>query len=235
MIDLATVRSAVRRLADPARAKVLQGFFKTGPGEYADGDRFIGLTVPVIRGLVGEFKEAPAPVMRRLIASPIHEERLLGLLLLVNRYRRGDPKVRGRAYRLYVRSFPHINNWDLVDVTAEHVVGAHLFERDSSPLRAWARSKNLWVRRIAIVSTFHFIRRGRFRETLEVARILLRDPHDLIHKAVGWMLREVGKRDLAVLERFLKPHHRTMPRTMLRYAIERFPERKRLAYLEGTV
>ena len=235
MIDRAAVRKALRRQADPAKVAVLRTFFKTGPGEYAEGDRFLGITMPRIRALLREFRSAPLPVARGLIGSPFHEERLLGLLLLVERYRRGDSAERNRVYRLYVASFPHINNWDLVDVTAEHVVGAHLMDRSPAPLRAWARSRNLWVRRIAILSTFHFIRRGRFDETLRIARILLRDPHDLIHKAVGWLLREVGKRDLAAEERFLREHYRAMPRTMLRYAIERFPERRRLAYLKGTV
>jgi 3-methyladenine DNA glycosylase AlkD len=235
MIDLARVRKAVRGLADPSKAAVLRRFFKTGPGEYGEGDRFLGLTVPKIRALVRTFREAPVPVIRGLIRSAIHEERLLGLLLLVERYQRGDAAERERAYRLYLRSFPRINNWDLVDATAEHVVGAHLASRSTIPLRAWARSGDLWTRRIAIVSTFHLIRKNRFAETLAVARLLLRDPHDLIHKAVGWMLREVGKRDRAAEERFLKSHYRQMPRTMLRYAIERFPERTRLAYLKGTL
>jgi 3-methyladenine DNA glycosylase AlkD len=235
MIDLAKVRKAVRRLADPAKAAVLRRFFKTGPGEYGEGDRFLGLTVPKIRGLIREFMEAPLPVVRGLIASSIHEERLLGLLLLVERYRRGDASECEIAYRLYLRSFPHINNWDLVDATAEHIVGAHLARRTATPLLAWARSKHVWTRRVAIVSTFHLIRQNRFVETLAVAKLLLRDPHDLIHKAVGWMLREVGKRDRAAEERFLRRHYRKMPRTMLRYAIERFPERTRLAYLKGTI
>jgi len=235
MIDLATVRRALRRQADPAKAAILRRFFKTGPGEYGAGDRFLGVTVPRIRALLREFRDAPLPVARSLLGSPIHEERLLGLLLLVERYRRGDAAGRGRVYRLYVGSFPRINNWDLVDLSAEHVVGAHLMDRSPAPLRAWARSRNLWVRRIAILSTFHFIRRGRYDETLRIARILLADPHDLIHKAVGWLLREVGKRDRSAEEGFLRKHYRAMPRTMLRYAIERFPERRRLAYLKGTV
>ncbi|HXX94794.1 MAG TPA: DNA alkylation repair protein [Planctomycetota bacterium] len=235
MIDLGSVRRAVRKRAHPRKAEVLRRFFKTGPGEYAEGDRFLGLTVPVVRELVREFRRAPLPTVRGLVASDIHEERLLGLLLLVERYRGGSPREREAIYRTYLRSFRHINNWDLVDATAEHIVGAHLANRDPAPLRRWARSNHLWTRRIAIVSTFHGIRRNRFSPTLGIAQILLRDPHDLIHKAVGWMLREVGKRDGAALERFLRKHFRDMPRTMLRYAIERLPERRRRAYLEGTV
>lgn len=232
---LADLRSALRRMSAPKKAAVLQRFFKTGPGEYAEGDRFLGLTVPRIRGLAREYREIPLPGVRSLIASPIHEERLLGLLLLIDRYRRAGPAEQERLYRLYLRSFRHINNWDLVDATAEHVVGPYLAGRGKGPLYLWARSKHLWTRRIAILSTFHYIKQNRFAETLEVARILRDDPHDLIHKAVGWMLREVGKRDLSCEVRFLDAHYRKMPRTMLRYAIERFPERKRRAYLEGRV
>jgi 3-methyladenine DNA glycosylase AlkD len=227
------LRAAVRALAKPARAEILQSFFKTGPGEYGEGDRFLGLTVPEVRGLVRRFHPVDFDAIATLVASPWHEERLLALLLLVERYRKGSGAERGRSHRLYLKSLRHINNWDLVDATAEHVVGPH--EVGRVRLLAWAASKNLWCRRIAILSTFHAIRRNRFDDTLAVARRLLRDPEDLLHKATGWMLREVGKRDPAVLERFLRRHHRSMPRTMLRYAIERFPEAKRKAYLAGTV
>jgi 3-methyladenine DNA glycosylase AlkD len=227
------LRAAIRALARPARAAVLQAFFKTAPGDYGEGDRFLGLTVPQVRGLVRRFHPAEFDVIGALVASPFHEERLLALLLLVERYRKGTESERTRAHRLYWKSLRHVNNWDLVDATAEHVVGPHAVGR--ARLLAWAASKNLWCRRIAIVSTFHSIRRHRFGDTLAVARRLLRDPEDLLHKATGWMLREVGKRDPAVLEGFLRRHHRVMPRTMLRYAIERFPEAKRKAWLRGTV
>jgi 3-methyladenine DNA glycosylase AlkD len=233
MTDVAEIRKALRAAADPAKAEVFRRFFKTGPGEYGEGDRFLGLTVPQVRALVRRFHPADFAAIPELLRSPWHEERLLGLLLLVERYRRGSDADRRAAHRLYRKSFPAINNWDLVDVTAEHLVGAHGVGR--AQLLAWAASKNLWVRRIAILSTFHAIRRNRFADTLAVARRLLRDDHDLLHKAVGWMLREVGKRDAAALESFLRRHHRTMPRTMLRYAIERFPEARRKAWLHGTV
>jgi hypothetical protein len=232
MERVAEIRKAVRALADPARARVLQGFFKTGPGEYGEGDRFLGLMVPQVRSLVRRFDPADFADIPVLVRSPYHEERLLGLLLLVERYRRGSEAERRTAYRLYLKSFPRINNWDLVDVTAEHIVGPH--EVGRAQLLAWAASKNLWVRRIAILSTLHAIRRNRFDDTLAVARRLLRDEEDLLHKAAGWMLREVGKRDAAALESFLRRHHRSMPRTMLRYAIERFPEPRRKAWLRGT-
>jgi hypothetical protein len=221
MNTVAEMRKAVRDLGHPARAANLQRFFKTGPGEYGEGDLFLGLTVPQVRSLVRRFHPAEFPAIAAILRSPYHEERLLGLLLLVERYRKGSEAHRRAAYRLYLRSFRSINNWDLVDSSAEYIVGAHAVGR--AQLLAWASSPNLWVRRIAIISTFHSIRRSRFADTLAVARKLLRDEEDLIHKAVGWMLREVGKRDVAALESFLRRHCRTMPRTMLRYAIERFP------------
>jgi len=231
--QVAELRRALRGLADPARAAILQRFFKTGPGEYGEGDRFLGLTVPQVRTLVRRFHPADFSALPEIIGSPFHEERLFGLLLLVARYGKGSEAERERAYRLYLKSFPHINNWDLVDATAEYIVGPQQVGR--AQLLAWAASGRLWTRRIAIISTFHSIRRKRFADTLAVAARLLRDPEDLIHKAVGWMLREVGKRDAAALEAFLRRHHRAMPRTMLRYAIERFPEAKRKAWLKGKV
>jgi 3-methyladenine DNA glycosylase AlkD len=225
------MRRALRGLADPARAAILQRFFKTGPGEYGEGDRFLGLTVPQVRALVRRFHPADFAALPEIIASPMHEERLLGLLLLVARYEKGTEAERDRAYRLYLKSFSHIDNWDLVDATAEFIVGAQGVGR--AQLLAWAASGRLWTRRIAIISTFHSIRRKRYADTLAVAARLLGDPEDLIHKAVGWMLREIGKRDLAALEAFLRRHHRAMPRTMLRYAIERFSEPKRKGWLKG--
>ena len=230
MAEVSAIRKALKELADPKRAALLQGYFKTGPGEYGAGDRFIGLTVPQTRGLARRFRPADDGTISALLRSPIHEERLLALLLLVDRYERGD---RDAAYRLYVRSFARINNWDLVDLSAPTIVGAHGVGR--AQLLRWAGSRHLWTRRIAIVSTWASIRERRYGDTLAVAARLLSDPHDLIHKAVGWMLREVGKRDLAALEGFLAEHYRLMPRTMLRYAIERFPPERRRQYLKGEV
>jgi len=232
MSDLATIRRAVRDLADPKRAAVLQGFFKTGPGEYGEGDRFVGLTVPQVRTLVRRFHPAALSTISRLLRSSVHEDRLLALLLLVERYRRGTPADRDKVFDLYVRSFRWINNWDLVDVSAGAIVGSHVVVRKQ--LLRWARSSHLWTRRIAILSTFARLRRGRFGDTLAVAAALIGDKEDLLHKATGWMLREVGKRDLAALETFLRRHCRRMPRTMLRYAIERFPAARRKAWLAGT-
>jgi 3-methyladenine DNA glycosylase AlkD len=232
MADVAAIRRAVRALADPKRAAVLQGFFKTGPGEYGEGDRFVGLTVPQVRSLVRRFHPAAFSSISRLLRSPVHEDRLLALLLLVERYRRGTSADRDRVFDLYVRSFRWINNWDLVDVSASPIVGSHDVVRKQ--LLRWARSSHLWTRRIAILSTFARLRAGRFGNTLAVAAALIGDKEDLLQKATGWMLREVGKRDLAALETFLRRHHRKMPRTMLRYAIERLPERRRKAWLAGT-
>ncbi len=230
MGDVAELRNAMRALAVPKRAAGFQRFFKTGPGDYGEGDVFIGLTVPQVRGLLRRFRPADDVVVTALLRSAIHEERLLALLFLVDRAQHGD---RDAAFRLYVKHFARINNWDLVDVSAEHIIGAHGVGR--AQLLRWAGSRHLWTRRIAIMSTFHDIRRGRFGNTLAVSRALLGDDHDLIHKAVGWMLREVGKREVAVAEAFLQAHYRRMPRTMLRYAIEKFPEARRQAYLKGTV
>jgi 3-methyladenine DNA glycosylase AlkD len=221
----------MRALADAGRAEVLQRFFKTAPGEYAAGDRFLGLTVPTVRRLAAEYGDLSLREVTRLLQSPWHEERLLALLLLVRQYRRGDTARRASIYRCYLRHRARINNWDLVDVSAEHIVGAHLRQMDRRVLRQLAASRVVWDRRIAILSTFHYIKAGEYQETLALARLLINDTHDLMHKAVGWMLREVGKRNLRVEERFLDTYAARMPRTMLRYAIERFPERTRRRYL----
>jgi len=232
---LETARAALREQADADHARTLQRFFKTGPGEYGEGDCFIGVRVPAIRRLVRRFRGLSPADARTLLRTVIHEERLLALLVLVEQYRRGDAAERGRIYRLYLTNTRHINNWDLVDSSAEHIVGAYLWERSREPLHRLAGSTSLWERRIAIMATFHFIKQGEFAETLVLADKLLADPEDLIHKAVGWMLREVGKRDQALAEGFLRQRYRQMPRTLLRYAIERFPEALRQQYLRGTV
>ena len=221
----------LRALADPRRGKLLERFFKTGPGEYAAGDRFLGLTVPEVRSLVRKCESLPLRSVAQLLKSPWHEERLFALLVLVRQYEHGTPAQRNAIHRLYTRSTKHINNWDLVDVSAPQIVGAHLYGRRRTDLRRLAKSPLLWERRIAMLATAYYIKRGEFDETLAIARLLVDDPHDLIHKAVGWMLREVGKRDRRVEERFLRAHAAHMPRTMLRYAIERFPPAVRARYL----
>jgi 3-methyladenine DNA glycosylase AlkD len=225
------IEKRLRSVADPAKACLLQRFFKTGPGEYGEDDRFLGIMVPVIRKLVKEYQNAPLTEAAKLLRSPFHEARLLALLLMVKKFEKGDDAVRKDIYTRYLGSTKYINNWDLVDLSAPNIVGAYLNERSRAPLYRLVKSKSLWERRIAILATASFIRQNDFGDTLLIAKMLLDDGEDLIHKATGWMLREVGKRDTAALESFLKKHAPRMPRTMLRYAIERFPEQKRKKYL----
>ncbi|MBN1575599.1 MAG: DNA alkylation repair protein [Chitinispirillaceae bacterium] len=234
-INLFVIQESLERLSDPDQACILMRFFKTGPGEYGEGDQFRGIKVPQIRKLVGTFSGAPLTAITELLHSPFHEDRLLALLLLVKKYQEGNDRERAVVYRLYLANSGRINNWDLVDFTAEHIVGAHLYRRSRRPLARLAASPLLWDRRIALLATFYFIRHDDFSETLRLVSGILDDKEDLMHKAMGWMLREIGKRDLAVEERFLRDHLAAFPRTTLRYAIERFPEKKRLAYLHGAV
>lgn len=229
------IRKKIRKLANKKRAKLLQGFFKTGPGEYGEGDVFLGIQVPVLRKLAKEFRSCTPAAAVQLLKSSVHEERLLALFLLAGAYARGEEADKKKIYGVYMKNVPFINNWDLVDLSAPQIPGDYLVKRSRKPLYASAKSKNLWKRRIAIIATAAFIRKNDFSDTLRISRILLSDEHDLIHKAVGWMLREVGKRNLPAEEMFLKRHYRRMPRTMLRYAIERFPEAKRKRYLKGRV
>ncbi len=226
-----TLSAALRAVADPSDAHHLRRFFKTGPGEYGAGDVFIGVRVPAIRRLARQFADIDIGQAVALLGSGIHEERLLALLIWVRQYQQGDEATRDRVFQAYLDNRARVNNWDLVDLSAEHIVGAHLFHRPRQPLHELSVSHSLWDRRIAIVSTYHFIRRDDFAETLAIATRLIGDREDLIHKAVGWMLREVGKRNREAEETFLRRHGDTMPRTMLRYAIERFPEPLRQSYL----
>jgi 3-methyladenine DNA glycosylase AlkD len=221
------ITKQLKALGNKTAAEHAQRFFKTGPGQYGEGDVFLGIKVPVLRKLAKEHRDITLDDAIELLQSPLHEVRLLALFIMVLQSKRNSTAV----YRAYHANTRCINNWDLVDCSAEHIVGAHLFERDRKPLYKLAKSKSLWERRIAIIATFYFIRRNQFDDTLAIADILLNDKEDLLHKAVGWMLREVGKRDLKTEEDFLLPRYQKMPRTMLRYAIERFPEPKRLAYL----
>ncbi len=234
-MNAAQIKKRLRSFAAKEKALVLQGFFKTGPGQYGEGDRFLGVMVPNIRLVVKEFRDAPLAEVIKLMRSPWHEERLCALLLIVNQFERGDAELRKKIYLFYMKNTRYINNWDFVDLTAPKIVGPHLDGGSRKVLYRFVRSKNLWERRIAILATFPYIRKGEFDDALALSEALLDDDHDLMHKAVGWMLREVGKKDVAVLEGFLKKHHRRMPRTALRYAIERFPEAKRKKYLKGIV
>ncbi|MEW5904195.1 MAG: DNA alkylation repair protein [Pseudomonadota bacterium] len=228
------IQEALRALASPATARTLQGFFKTGPGQYGEGDVFLGIKVPVLRTFAKQHADATLDDIQRLLDSVYHEERTLALLLSMQRYARHDEKGRRVIFDLYLANTPRINNWDLVDISAPHIVGRHLQDGPRTLLHTLARSDSLWERRIAIVATFHFIRRNDFADTLHIAEMLLEDDHDLMHKAVGWMLREVGKRDQPLLESFLRRHYTRLPRTTLRYAIERFQPALRQHYLKGT-
>ncbi len=228
------VHRALQELANPEIAEHSQRFFKTGKGEYGEGDRFLGIRVPALRKQVVQFRDLPLAETWRVLASPLHEERLLALLMLVRKFTKGDAEVRQTIYQRYLKSTRYINNWDLVDSSAHHIVGAHLQARNRQPLYGLARSQSLWDRRIAIIATYHYIKCNDFEDALSLSAMLRDDPEDLIHKAVGWMLREIGKRDLATEKAFLSDHYREMPRTMLRYAIEKFPTEGRQAYLHGT-
>jgi 3-methyladenine DNA glycosylase AlkD len=234
-MSLQKIKIELKQLGDPAQARVLQRFFKTGPGEYGEGDVFRGIKIPVLRKLAKSCRDLPLAGVQELLTSKFHEDRMLALLVLMAHYAKADDAGRKHIFTLYLRSTRYINSWDLVDVSAPHIAGHYLADKAKEPLYVLARAELLWERRIAIIATFHYIRQNRFDDTLKIAGMLISDPHDLMHKAVGWMLREVGKRDLQEEERFLKMHYRQMPRTMLRYAIERFPDAQRRAYLEGTV
>ncbi len=214
-------------------ARFLQGFFKTGAGQYGEGDTFLGIRVPALRKLAKEYQNLPPEKILTLLKSPYHEERLFALILFVNAFAQGDEIIKKKIYDLYLANPSYINNWDLVDISAPNIVGAFLMEKNKKPLYKLAKSKSLWERRIAILATFYFIKNNKFADTLKIAGILLQDKEDLIHKALGWMLRETGKRDIEPLESFLKEHCRVMPRTMLRYAIEKFTPSRRKMFLTG--
>ena len=228
---LRAVRRSLRRTANAQDAANLQRFFKTGPGDYGEGDRFLGVRVPAIRAVLRQTDALTLSEVRTLLHSLWHEERLLALLTLVRRFERGDDRIREAIFHLYLRESRFINNWDLVDLSAPHIVGGWLVDHPREGLWNLARSRDLWERRIAVLATFAFIRRNEFADSLALCRELKGDAHDLMHKACGWTLREVGKRNVRVLESFLDDHAATLPRTMLRYAIERLPEPRRRHYL----
>ena len=234
-MNLKELKKAIRANANKDHAKTMQWFFKTGKGEYGEGDKFIGIKVPVQRKIAKKFGELDLEDLQKLLNSKIHEERLISLLILVDKYDKADEKVKDKIYRFYKKNRRKINNWDLVDLSAPKILGIHLLNHDKQILYKYAHSKNLWEKRISIISTYSFIKNHDFNTTLEISDILLNDDQDLIHKAVGWMLREVGKQSLQILEKFLKPRYEKMPRTMLRYSIEKFPEKKRKKYLKGEI
>jgi 3-methyladenine DNA glycosylase AlkD len=221
------LKADLQNIANPEKAKILARFFKTGKGQYGEGDVFLGIMVPAQRQMAKKYASLCLKDIKTLLASKIHEHRLIALFILVNQYQKSDKRVKKKIADFYLVHAAGINNWDLVDLSAPHILGDHCYEKDTTMLYRLAASDNLWKRRIAIMATFAFIRKGRFEEALDISEMLLQDKHDLIHKAVGWMLREIGKRDVKREEEFLKMHAHEMPRTMLRYAIERFDEKKR--------
>lgn len=229
------LRKELQNLADETIAAHSLRFFKTGPGEYGEGDQFLGIRMPVLRGIAKKNGQLQLSDVESLLHSPIHEERMLALLILVLQYGKADSATSVEIYDAYCRNLAFVNGWDLVDCSAHLIVGPHLRDRSRKQLHRWAKSKDLWERRVAVIATFAYIKEDEFDETLKLAAMLVNDQEDLIHKAVGWMLREIGKRDRQREEQFLALHYQTMPRTMLRYAIEKFPESKRQRYLAGKI
>ena len=227
--------SCLNDLANPEIAQHSQRYFKTGKGEYGHGDKFLGIRVPVLRKHVKLFQETNITNIEKLLKSKYHEVRLFSLLLMVRKYSKGDIEEQEQIYNLYLLHTKYINNWDLVDSSAPYIVGPWLYDKDRSLLYELAYSKMLWERRISIMSTAYFIKNNQYNDTLKISKILLSDPEDLIHKAVGWMLREVGNRDIEIEERYLKKYYKKMPRVMLRYAIEKFNKERRQAYLMGEI
>lgn len=232
MSDYNKLKKELVRKANPKQAKLLQRFFKTGKGEYGEGDVFLGIKVPVQREVVKKYKDLSMDEVEKLLRSKIHEHRLVALLILMDKFKKADDAGKKRIFDFYLANTAHINNWDLVDLSCRDIVGEYLLDKKKDVLCKLACSKDLWERRISIISTAAFIRKGKFDDTLKLAELLLKDKHDLIHKAVGWMLREVGKKDQAAEEKFLKKHYKQMPRTMLRYAIERFDAKKKKFYMK---
>jgi 3-methyladenine DNA glycosylase AlkD len=233
-VDSPQAHAALLALAEPGKAVFLAGYFKTGKGQYGEGDQFLGVVVPAVRQLARRYIRLPLPEVGKLLASPYNEERLLALLILVEQYRKGDLALREQVHQAYMGQRDRINNWNLVDSSAPDLVGQHLLKADRSVLYQLAQSPVLWDRRIAVLATLAFIRAADYTDTLRLCAMLLTDAQDLMHKACGWMLREVGRRDGAALAGFLCQHQRVMPRTMLRYAIERLPTVQRQAVLAGT-
>lgn len=224
-------RKRLQEAAHPSRVAAMSKFFKTGPGEYAEGDRFIGAYVPEIRKIAKHFIDCSREEIRELLHSKIHEERFLSLIILIQQYRKSGAVEQEEIYRFYLENIDGINHWDLVDVSSPPIVGHYLLDKDKQDLFLWASSKNVWKRRMAVISTFYFIKKEQYDSTFQLAKRLLEDSHDLIHKAVGWMLREIGKRNLDLEIEFLETYAPHMPRTMLRYAIEKLSPKQRTQYL----
>lgn len=226
------VQVMLRKIADPVVKEKAVRFFKTGKGDYAEQDRFLGIRVPELRRLLKKYFPMPLKEVEILLRSAFHEERLFALLILVKQYALSDSLNKTKIFKMYVKNIKYVNNWDLVDSSAQFIIGHHLEGKDTGILYLLCKSESIWERRIAILSTFHFIKKGSFGDTLKISKILLSDHEDLIHKAVGWMLREIGSRDLQTERLFLDQYFKDMPRVMLRYAIEKFPHQLRQSYLK---
>lgn len=228
--------NTLEKKGNPEKARHLSRFFKTGKGEYGEGDLFMGVTVPEQRVIARQYQDAGFPVLEELIRSPYHEQRLVALLILECKFgKQKEDKIRKQCIDFYTSHTDYINNWDLVDLSCYKILGAWLADKDRTLLYEWAQCDHLWKQRIAMVTCMYFIRKNDFTDALAIADLLLRHPHDLIQKAVGWLLRETGKKDEATLTGFLAERYKKMPRTMLRYAIERFPEEKRKKYLNSEI
>jgi 3-methyladenine DNA glycosylase AlkD len=225
------VKSELEKISDPEHAQKLQGFFQTGPGEYGEGDIFLGIRVPNQRKIAKKFRSIPLSDVLELLQSKIHEHRLTALFILTDQFKKADENTRQQIVDLYLKNTAYVNNWDLVDSSAHKILGEWLVDKDRDLLYRLAESDNLWERRISIISTFAFISREDLADALALVKVLINDEHDLIHKATGWALREIGKKDEYVLEEFLLEHYENMPRTMLRYSIERLPEERRRFFL----
>lgn len=229
------IKSELRSVADEEKRKISQRFFKTGRGEYGEGDIFLGVTVPESRKIAKKYRDISLRELIGVLHSKIHEERFVALLILIDKFEKGSAREKEAAVRFYLDNLKWINNWDLVDVSAYKILGSYFFDKDKDALYNLVASENLWEKRIAIISTLYFIKNNKFTDTFQISEILLKDEHDLIHKAVGWMLREVGNKSQQEEVNFLNKHYKKMPRTMLRYAIEKFPENLRLKYLKGEI
>ena len=234
---LSSLKQELQSLANPEKAKILQGFFKTGKGQYGEGDVFLGLTSQQIQDIAKKFYQLNLKELQELLNSKVHDERMCALRILIIQYKKNKKNLlkKRQIFEFYLNNTKNINNWDLVDISCPHIVGDFLQREGTEILKQLAKSENLWDRRIAIVSTYTFIKKRNFGHTLAISDMLLKDEHDLIHKAVGWMLREVGKRNKNVLEIFLSTRYKEMPRTMLRYAIEKFDKEERSKWLKGEV
>lgn len=233
--EIISLKNDVKKASNPAQAAALQRFFKTGLGEYGEGDIFAGIKVPVSRSIAAKYKSLSLQDISLIVKSPVHEERLIALFILIEKYKKENAEGKGKIFNFYLKNRKYINNWDLVDLSAPNIIGDYLLNKGKDILYQFAQSVNLWEKRIAILSTFTFIRKGDLLHTFTISDLLLNDKNDLIHKGVGWMLREAGKRDYDALEEYLIPRYSKMPRTMLRYAIEKFPETRRKDFMLGKI